>query len=70
MGVGRARDGDLERGVFVRGEAERLGEEGNRVAVGGAAGAPLEIADGARAKTGAFGERLLRQPARPPVAPE
>jgi hypothetical protein len=48
-----------ERGTFVAGEIERVGERAYRVRVGPPARAALERADGIRGQPGSFGQRLL-----------
>jgi len=63
-------DGLLESRAFLFVEAERLGQQIDRLAAGCAIDATFQRADRLRAESGTFGEFRLRQPGRPPETSE
>src|SRR5260221_10811017 len=66
---GTTRSGE-DGGTLLRGQAERMYQETNRVFAWGRAQVALQIANGAHAHPGAFGQFLLREPNGLAVAPD
>ena len=64
------RDGGLQPGPLRRRQAQGVRQPAERVRVGDAARAALQVADGARAQAGPLGQRLLRQPGRDAQPPQ
>ena len=60
----------LEGDAVVGREDERLGQQCDRISVGGATDAALEGADGMRAEASPLRQLLLREASSAPVAPE
>ena len=60
-GEPRAHHRRVQGGLLRPGQAQRLGQQLQRGALGHAAGTPLQVADGALAQAGALGQLRLRQ---------